>query len=153
MLRSNSFNASYTESCISKMFLHFKKYLLSEPSIFTFCQTKEVITVERRQHKLLFWNQKCQKNGQRLFNPLSANPTKWSNTLKQFVGKCRHMAKHTCGVHTARFLKYVWPFINIMNKSYRKICCNSIQFVEIGLYSNCKNEALKGLNFHKTCME
>ena len=21
-------------------------------------------------------------------NPLSANPTKWSNTLKQFVGKC-----------------------------------------------------------------
>ena len=21
-----------------------------------------------------------------LFNPLSANPTKWSNTLKQFVG-------------------------------------------------------------------
>ena len=21
------------------------------------------------------------------FNPLSANPTKWSNTLKQFVGK------------------------------------------------------------------
>ena len=22
-----------------------------------------------------------------LFNPLSANPTKWSNTLKQFVGK------------------------------------------------------------------
>ena len=23
-----------------------------------------------------------------VFNPLSANPTKWSNTLKQFVGKC-----------------------------------------------------------------
>ena len=22
-----------------------------------------------------------------VFNPLSANPTKWSNTLKQFVGK------------------------------------------------------------------
>ena len=22
-----------------------------------------------------------------IFNPLSANPTKWSNTLKQFVGK------------------------------------------------------------------
>ena len=25
----------------------------------------------------------------RLINPLSANPTKWSNTLKQFVGKSR----------------------------------------------------------------
>ena len=24
-----------------------------------------------------------------LFNPLSANPTKWSNTLKQLVGKLR----------------------------------------------------------------
>ena len=23
------------------------------------------------------------------FNPLSANPTKWSNTLKQFVGNCQ----------------------------------------------------------------
>ena len=23
------------------------------------------------------------------FNPLSANPTKWSNILKQFVGKSR----------------------------------------------------------------
>ena len=24
-------------------------------------------------------------------NPLSANPTKWSNTLKQFVGFCRRI--------------------------------------------------------------
>ena len=26
-----------------------------------------------------------------VFNPLSANPTKWSNTLKQFVGFCRRI--------------------------------------------------------------
>ena len=26
-------------------------------------------------------------NNKTLLNPLSANPTKWSNTLKQFVGK------------------------------------------------------------------
>ena len=25
------------------------------------------------------------------FNPLSASPTKWPNTLKQFVGKSQHM--------------------------------------------------------------
>ena len=25
------------------------------------------------------------------FNPLIANPTKWSNTLKQFVGKSRRI--------------------------------------------------------------
>ena len=26
-----------------------------------------------------------------LLNPLSANPSKWSNTLKQFVGCCRRI--------------------------------------------------------------
>ena len=26
-----------------------------------------------------------------IFNPVSANPTKWSNTLKQFVGKLRQI--------------------------------------------------------------
>ena len=31
------------------------------------------------------------------FNPLSANPSKWSNTLKQFVGCCRRIV-------------WVWPF-------------------------------------------
>ena len=25
------------------------------------------------------------------FNPLSVNPTKWSNTLKQFIGWCRQI--------------------------------------------------------------
>ena len=29
------------------------------------------------------------KVGQFTFNPLSANPTKWSNTLKQFFGFCQ----------------------------------------------------------------
>ena len=27
-------------------------------------------------------------NPEEFFNPLSVNPTKWSNTLKQFVGCC-----------------------------------------------------------------
>ena len=31
------------------------------------------------------------KMGFQNLNPLSANPTKWSNTLKQFVGKCRRI--------------------------------------------------------------
>ena len=29
----------------------------------------------------------CQISKSEFLNPLSANPTKWSNTLKQFVGK------------------------------------------------------------------
>ena len=36
------------------------------------------------------------------FNPLSANPTKWSNTLKQFVGKkptnCLSVFDHFVGL-------------------------------------------------------
>ena len=35
------------------------------------------------------------------FNPLSANPQKWSNTLKQFVG------------NTRRIFECVWPFCEV----------------------------------------
>ena len=31
------------------------------------------------------------RNANSDFNPLSANPTKWSNTLKQFVGCSRNI--------------------------------------------------------------
>ena len=33
------------------------------------------------------WRQLFLRGTSSVFNPLSANPTKWSNTLKQFVGK------------------------------------------------------------------
>ena len=38
----------------------------------------------------------------RAVDPLSANPTKWSNTLKQFVGK-----------FADELFEYVWPFCGI----------------------------------------
>ena len=41
-------------------------------------------------------------------NPLSANPTKWSNTLKQFVGCCRQIVWvvwPVCGVGASRIKK------------------------------------------------
>ena len=40
----------------------------------------------------LFSPKKCiwkPLGGQRVINPLSANPTKWSNTLTQFIDNCR----------------------------------------------------------------
>ena len=41
-------------------------------------------------------------NDDQKFNPLSANPTKWSNTLKQFVGKlptnCLSVFDHFLGL-------------------------------------------------------
>ena len=41
-------------------------------------------------------------DGVSLINPLSANPTKWSNTLKQFVGKlpmnCLRVFDHFVGL-------------------------------------------------------
>ena len=48
------------------------------------------------------------------------------------------MAKHTlksCGVHTARFLKCVWAFYNIMHErvkpAFGKYFCKSLEFLEI----------------------
>ena len=32
------------------------------------------------------------------FNPLTTNPTKWSNTLKQFVGNCLSVFDHFVGL-------------------------------------------------------
>ena len=53
------------------------------------------------------------------FNPLSANPTKWSNTLKQSVGNlptnCLSVFYHFMNL-AFKGLKYVWPFFNIMHE-------------------------------------
>ena len=38
-------------------------------------------------------------------NPFMHNVVKWSKILSK-----------SCGVNTARFLKYVWPFCNIMHE-------------------------------------
>ena len=38
-------------------------------------------------------------------NPFIHNIVKWPNILSK-----------SCGVYTARFLKYVWPFHNIMHE-------------------------------------
>ena len=38
-------------------------------------------------------------------NPLSANPTKWSNTLKQFVGKSRRIVFSVLGHFVGMVLK------------------------------------------------
>ena len=43
-----------------------------------------------------------------LFNPFMHNVVKWSNILSK-----------PCGVHTARFLKYVWPFYNITHEKVK----------------------------------
>ena len=41
------------------------------------------------------------------FNLFVHNIKKWSNMLQK-----------SCGVHTARFLKYVWPFFKIMDERF-----------------------------------
>ena len=47
------------------------------------------------------------KSGLNLF---MYNVVKWSNILLK-----------TCGVSNARFLKYVWPFYNIMHERVKKV--------------------------------
>ena len=51
-----------------------------------------------------------------LFNTLSASPTNWSNTLKQFVGKlptnCLSVSEHFLGLALKGLSKY-WPLTTI----------------------------------------
>ena len=51
-----------------------------------------------------------------LFNTLNASPTKWSNTLKQFVGKlpmnCLSVLEHFLGLALKGLSKY-WPLTTI----------------------------------------
>ena len=54
-------------------------------------------------------------------NPLSDNPTKWSNTLKQFVGN----SPTNCLSVFDRFMRLPLKelkFLNLGNLSYRVIC-------------------------------
>ena len=39
------------------------------------------------------------------------NVVKWPNILLK-----------SCSVHTARFVKYVWPFYNIMHERVNNVC-------------------------------
>ena len=60
-----------------------------------FCRMFMVFIARDSQHENL-WHVKMK------LNPLSANPTKWSNTLKQFVGKlptnCLSVFDHFVGL-------------------------------------------------------
>ena len=59
-----------------------------------------------------------------LFNPISANPTKWSNTLKQFVGNmptnCLSVFDHFVGMarkgltDSLKFTRYYKPNLGII---------------------------------------
>ena len=48
-------------------------------------------------------------------NPLSANPTKWSNTPKQFVGRSRQ-------------IEFVWPFCGIGALSVKPLHVNVLSY-------------------------
>ena len=52
------------------------------------------------------------KHFSELFNPLSANPTKWSNTLKQFVGtlptNCLTVFDHFVGLVLKGLRIIIW---------------------------------------------
>ena len=57
----------------------------------------------------------------RALNPLSANPTKWSNTLNQFVGKlqtnCLSVLDHFVGL-SLKGLKEAGAYLIFRNKKY-----------------------------------
>ena len=70
-------------SHFSQFFSHFRN---KESNLWSIQQT---ITVGL-QRKNAFWQKNYQVSYS--YNPFSANPTKWSNALKQFVGLCPQIA-------------------------------------------------------------
>ena len=52
------------------------------PLVSFYCPFSEVIKRDQ-------WHEWVKQSNKSLVKPLSANPTEWSNTLKQFVGKSR----------------------------------------------------------------
>ena len=66
-------------------------------------------------------------------NPLSANPTKWSNTLKQFVGNlptnCLSVFDHFVGLALKRLRLTVSLIINGIQQVFRP-------FILLRIYSN-----------------
>ena len=61
------------------------------------------------------------------------NVVKWPNILLK-----------SCNVHTARFLKHVWPFYNIMlervKETHHYISSTAITFIVCTIVSDCENK-------------
>ena len=77
------------------------------------------------------------------FNPLSANPTKWSDTLKQFVGKlptnCLSVFDHFVGL-ALKGLSVQLPFKNLSAKLH--FCCDVFSLLELYLNYHLKTSVL-----------
>ena len=59
-------------------------------------------------------------------NCLSANPTKWSNTLKQFIGMCQHLLVQLIkSQNGGNVTKRVWKLL-FLNKN---ILCYAVNFL------------------------
>ena len=77
---------------ISGQCSHFVPYEnIIKPLFFYVFRGNEIGTLVK--NRLIWWSLTCIK-------PLSANPTKWSDTLKQFVGN-------------SRLFKCIWPFCGV----------------------------------------
>ena len=66
----------------------FTVHLWATASVSTSLKQTTIKLIEKKDHdKRLIWN--CCLTS--LLNPSSVDPTKWSNTIKQFVGFCRQI--------------------------------------------------------------
>ena len=87
--------------------------------------------------KALMLNQGVSRWKCLIFNPLSANPTKWSNTLKQFVGKSRRIvlsvSVHFVGLALKRlsFLDLNWCTPGILRKAFVFFCVNESNYMTV----------------------
>ena len=81
-------------------------------------------TSENLQKYLQHFLQNLVKKTGPFFDPLSANPTKWSNTIKQFIGCCRRktiisnplIRTCMCAYQGVRILSFSQNFAYVLNR-------------------------------------
>ena len=102
------------------MFIYNTNIYMIEQYVFVILVVGECCISTNQKKICILTNQKCQVNEESIwvilsqFNPLSANPTKWSNTLQQFVVKlptnCLSVFDHFVNL-ALKGLKFIWDFV------------------------------------------
>ena len=78
--------------------------------------------------KLKFGLKSNQSNSKTNVSPLNANSTKWSNTLKQFVGKSRYSIVNNSIVNQCFSVSYCCFYFSILTITGKVCFCMSVRW-------------------------
>ena len=88
------------------------------------CNSARIFPLSKKNGFMFFQNilLSFTKEDSDLFNPLSSNPTKWSNTFKQFVGKL----PTNCLIVFDHFVKMALKRLRTFSVLFYRVYCNDL---------------------------